>query len=135
MGEIQEERERIALENEQMHLQIQELIEETKRLNAEIQELQQFFDPERPGIDQQPSGPNLSKMRLRIEELEDLLHEIRQTGMILLKIIYGILCLEGARKVAELNETILLLEKKLAGQEKTNQDLRDKISEYSVTIN
>lgn len=81
MREIQEERERIALENEQMHLQIQELIEETKRLHGEIQELHQFFDPERPGIDQQPSGPNLSKMRGRIEELEDLLHETRQAGM------------------------------------------------------
>lgn len=82
MMEIQEERERIANENEQLHLQIQEQIGDSKRLNEDMQDLQQWFDPDRAGsiIDDRGVGVNVGKMRTRIEELEDLLHEIRQNG-------------------------------------------------------
>jgi len=37
--------------------------------------------------------------------------------------------IEGVRKVTELNDTIGELERKLAFQEKTNLDLKDKLSE------
>ena len=37
--------------------------------------------------------------------------------------------LDGARKVTELNQTIEELERKLALQERSNQDLKDKLSE------
>jgi len=81
MGEIQVERERIAAENEQLHLQTQDLIEETKRLSEEIQELQLYFDSSSGGIlDDRSSGVSLSKMKTKIEELEDLLYEIKQNG-------------------------------------------------------
>ena len=81
MMEIQEDRERIANENEQLHLQIQELIGESKRLNEEMQDLQQWFDGERASmIDDRGAGVNVGKMKSRIDELEDLLYEIRQNG-------------------------------------------------------
>jgi len=119
MMEIQEERERIANENEQLHLQIQELIGESKRLNEEMQDLQQWFDGERASmIDDRGAGVNVGKMKMRIDELEDLLHEIKQN--------------EGVRKVTELNDTITELERKLAFQEKTNLDLKDKLSDVKA---
>ena len=37
--------------------------------------------------------------------------------------------LEGVRKVTELNDTISELERRLALQEKNNQDLKDKLAE------
>lgn len=83
MRDLQEEREKMALENEQLHLQTQDLIGETKRLSEELQDLQRFFEQGKPGsiIDDNPTTPSFSKMKIRIEELEDLLHEIKQTGI------------------------------------------------------
>jgi len=119
MVEIQEERERIANENEQLHLQIQELIGESKRLNEEMQDLQQWFNGERASmIDDRGAGVNVGKMKMRIDELEDLLHEIKQN--------------EGVRRVTELNDTIAELERKLAFQEKSNLDLKDKLSDVKA---
>lgn len=83
MAEIQEERERIAYENEQLHLQTQELIDETKRLNGEIEDIQQYFENDRLiGLDGKANGLSYSKMKTRIEELEDLLYEIKQNGKV-----------------------------------------------------
>ena len=83
MAAVQEEREKIALENEQLHLQIQELIDEVKKMSEEVQDMNQYFEQERYGntglSDNQTTG--FQKMKTRIEELEDLLYEMKQTGM------------------------------------------------------
>lgn len=80
--EMQDERERFAIENENLHLQTQDLIDETKKLGGEIQEYQQYFEYEKGGnfMEEKQYGPSLAKMKTRIEELEDLIYEIKQTG-------------------------------------------------------
>jgi hypothetical protein len=80
MKNIQEERERIALENEQLHLQTQDLIEEVKRLNNELQDYQKYFDKNEMNGILEGKPINAGKMKARIEELEDLIHEMKQKG-------------------------------------------------------
>ena len=130
MAGVQEEREKIAIENEQLHFQIQELIDEVKRLSEEIQDTQQFFDQDRlgTGLSDTQGNNGIQKMKTRIEELEDLLFEMKQSGINYHTIIVKNI-LDGAKKVTELNHTIEELERKLALQERSNQDLKDKLSE------
>ncbi len=97
MNEVQDERERIAIENEQLHLQTQELIDETKRLGEDIQDMQQYLDNVGTGsvMDERGNGMNFTKMKSRIEELEDLLFEIQQNGILK----YGIWNINDKKRV------------------------------------
>ena len=74
---------KFALENEQLHFQIQELIDEVKRLSEEIQDTQQFFEQDRfgTGLSDTQGHNGVQKMKTRIEELEDLLFESKQSGI------------------------------------------------------
>jgi hypothetical protein len=55
------------------------------------------------------------KMKLRIEELEDLVYEMKQK--------------EGVRKVVELTEILQELEKKVTNQGKNVEELKNKLVE------
>jgi chromosome segregation ATPase len=87
MKNLQEESERTALENEQLHLQTQDLIEEIKRLNNELQEYQKYFDKNEMNGILEGKPISVGKMKARIEELEDLIHEMKQKGL-----TYAIMC-------------------------------------------
>jgi DNA repair exonuclease SbcCD ATPase subunit len=115
MKQIQDEREKYASENEQLHLQTQELIEEIKRLSGELQEYQKYFDKNEMNGILEGKPVNAGKMKSRIEELEDLVYEVKQR--------------EGARKTVELSDIIVDLERKYTYQVKLTEELKNKLVE------
>ncbi len=85
MRAMQDERARIAIESEQLHLQSQELIDEIKHLNEDLDFYQKYIDDSSTNLNSSNLGdgrPQLSiaKLKRRIEELEDLVHELKQRG-------------------------------------------------------
>lgn len=86
MQGIQEERARIAIENEQLHLQTQDLIDEIKNLNDELDSYQKYIDENitnlnNSNLDAPKPQISNSKLKKRVEELEDLVHELKQRGI------------------------------------------------------
>mgnify|MGYP000871616016 CR=1 FL=1 len=85
MKGMQEERAKIAIENEQLHLQTQDLIDEIRNLNDELDSFQKYID-DNPANSSNYDHPrpqiSNSKLKRRIEELEDLIHELKQRGTV-----------------------------------------------------
>ena len=74
VGLIQEERKLLLLENEALHLEIQEMIAEIQFLKQDSLSMNILMG--------NPKNPNVSmqKMHQRIEELEDIILELKQKG-------------------------------------------------------
>ena len=85
MKGMQEERAKIAIENEQLHLQTQDLIDEIRNLNDELDSFQKYID-DNPANSSNYDHPrpqiSNSKLKRRVEELEDLIHELKQRGTV-----------------------------------------------------
>jgi len=111
---IMEEKNQIAMENEQMHLQTQELIDEIKRLNMEVEAYSQFNEESGFGAKDGKSGVvSLAKMKAKIDELQDLAFELKNK--------------EGVAKVAELMEVINNVEQSLTKANTFNDELKNKL--------
>lgn len=79
MQAIQEDRAKVAIENEQLHLKVQEFIDEIRHLNAELDFFQRYVEDSSSAFGTQaPFG----KLKKKIEELEDLVYELKQKGTI-----------------------------------------------------
>lgn len=79
---IQEERNRIILENEELHMANKELIQEIDGLNIELHHYQALFSPEvdKGHVFHQNKEALLAPLKQRIEELADMTEELRLRG-------------------------------------------------------
>ena len=80
-----EEKNQLAMENEQLHLQTQDLIEDIKKLNSELETYDEYieetnFNGTTSGKDKQ-NTISVGKLRSKIDELHDLLYELKQKGI------------------------------------------------------
>lgn len=79
MSGITEDRARVCVENEQLHMQIQCFIEEVRSLSDELQQLNRHFTIQADN-DVNISLPDVVKMKHKIEELEDVISEMKNAG-------------------------------------------------------
>jgi hypothetical protein len=117
MKNVQEERAKVASENEQLHQQIQYFINEIKIISAELETFKRFFTLT-PEQQQNPDQivPDVIKMKNKVEELEDAVQELKQQ--------------EGAYVVIEQREIIAGLELSIGQQNRSLEELKQKLIEY-----
>ncbi|KAL4430235.1 hypothetical protein ABPG74_014794 [Tetrahymena malaccensis] len=118
---MQEERKNLAVENENLHTQIQELISEVEKMKQELENYAIIFDVSVMDLSSNKAnqGNIISKLKNRIDELEDLINETKQK--------------ESVGKLIELQDLFEELEKKLDRERIISDELNKQLKTIQLT--
>lgn len=125
LHQIDDEKIGVMAENEQLHMQLQELADENESLKREVQQYlpEGIFNTEKVAYSLKEMSVE-QKLRMRVQELEDLVTEMKQQA--------------GPAKVVELQEQLKSLSLELAVLQKRNKELVEaerKGEGKTITIN
>ncbi|KAL4469368.1 hypothetical protein ABPG72_006004 [Tetrahymena utriculariae] len=118
---MQEERKNLAVENENLHTQIQELISEVEKMKQELENYAILFDVSVMDLSSNKAnqGNIISKLKNRIDELEDLINETKQK--------------ESVGKLIELQDLFEELEKKFDRERIISDELNKQLKTIQLT--